>query len=382
MLLAVVMWLTGSCTDDADSDMPANGRTRRLTMLIGTQQYIDTNANETRGSGDLPTSFSEISYTTTPIAKIQGYLTFDATGSAIYETRPIPCEFSYVQTDNNWQTEVNLEDGHYYFYGYMPKDVVNEASVSAYNMVYSKGAVLTLKGLNAVVPDDVCVIVGAKGYGKEPDNTAVPDMSNRLGKFDYHTDEGDKFYLLVDHIYAQLQFKMRLSQGYGQLRTIKVKSITLKPDNGSNTVKTVDVTAVVVANNLNYNPIVPRYNAAGVNIGGHVSFTTKTTGSDPAAAKLYEGTGKELPKEPEDPETFLACFCPTANSKFLMTTVYDVYDSDGNLIREDERADNAIMLYNEMTSGQVHTVNITVQPTYLFMLSDPDLDNPTFKISY
>ena len=33
-----------------------------------------------------------------------------------------------------------------------------------------------------------------------------------------------------------------------------------------------------------------------------------------------------------------------------------------------------------MVAGDVYTLRITVKPTFLYVLSDPDLDNPTFEI--
>jgi hypothetical protein len=216
--------------------------------------------------------------------------------------------------------------------------------------------------------------VGAKGYGSDD----IPDMSSRLGVFDYTPDtDGDHIFLLIDHIYAGLKFKMQLGETYSQLRGIKVKSITLIPDNGDNEViETVNATVTIVANSDNDNPIVPKYTGEQVNIRGDVTFSSKT-GKNPQPAVIYEGEGKDLTTTAQE---FLACFCPSTNSKFILETKYDVYDRKGNLIREDETARNAISLQHNLTSGQMHTVKITVQPTFLYMLSEPDLDNPTFKI--
>jgi len=45
------------------------------------------------------------------------------------------------------------------------------------------------------------------------------------------------------------------------------------------------------------------------------------------------------------------------------------------------------MLLSELLSGQTvskrgwkYAVNLTINPTYLYMLSDPDLDNPTVVV--
>jgi hypothetical protein len=40
-------------------------------------------------------------------------------------------------------------------------------------------------------------------------------------------------------------------------------------------------------------------------------------------------------------------------------------------------------LFTEQTTtqrGKRYTVNLTIQPTYLYVLSDPDLDSPTVTV--
>ena len=133
----------------------------------------------------------------------------------------------------------------------------------------------------------------------------------------------------------------------------------------------------IVANSSNKNPIVPSYTGEMVNTSGSVEFENSKVSSNPTATEIYKGEGKDLTTTAQE---FLACFCPSTASKFILETTYDVYDRKGNLIREGETASNTISLQYNLTSGQMHTVNITVQPTFLYMLSDPDLDNPTFKI--
>ena len=54
--------------------------------------------------------------------------------------------------------------GTYYLYGYIPKEDAEGVTISP-NDTYHNGAVLTINGLNAVTPSDVCVIIGAKNGG-------------------------------------------------------------------------------------------------------------------------------------------------------------------------------------------------------------------------
>jgi len=64
-----------------------------------------------------------------------------------------------------------------------------------------------------------------------------------------------------------------------------------------------------------------------------------------------------------------------------METHYDVYDKENNLIRENQSARNTLSLSDlTLEQGKKYTITITVAPTYLYVLSDPDLDNPTFTL--
>ena len=79
-------------------------------------------------------------------------------------------------------------------------------------------------------------------------------------------------------------------------------------------------------------------------------------------------------------------FMPLGVTSLVLTSVYDVYDTKGNLIRQDSKATNTIRISDLLTGqtttrrGSRYTVNMTINPTYLYMLSDPDLDSPTVEI--
>ena len=83
----------------------------------------------------------------------------------------------------------------------------------------------------------------------------------------------------------------------------------------------------------------------------------------------------------------LGHFMPSGITTLILTSVYDVYDRKGNLIRKGCKATNTIVLQDLLTGqitterGKRYTINLIVKPTYLYMLSEPDLDNPTVKIN-
>ena len=88
----------------------------------------------------------------------------------------------------------------------------------------------------------------------------------------------------------------------------------------------------------------------------------------------------------------LTHFMPYQVTKLVVTCTYDVYDTnpsaghpEGNLIRKDCTATNTIPLslidaFTEAERGKIYTLNLFVKPTYLYVMSDPDLNNPTVTI--
>ena len=76
---------------------------------------------------------------------------------------------------------------------------------------------------------------------------------------------------------------------------------------------------------------------------------------------------------------------PEGVTSLIVTSRYDVYDTKNNLIRQNCEATNAIPLslfphQEQFSRGTRYTVNMTIEPTYLYMLSEPDLDNPSITI--
>lgn len=365
MLCTILLPALYSCENERTPESVQPERV--LAVNMGASRFA------TRSAGDLPVDFSRYDHATalSPVTQIQGYLTFQDNEDQ-NKWKYVSTIFGY-QADDTWTSRVALKDGQYYLYGYMPKDdVTGNVTLAPIDGSYDKGVVMTFTDLNAVTPHDICIIVGAEGYASD----AKPDMSGRMGQFGYHTNDGDRIFLLVDHLYAALQFKMKLGETYSQLRGVKVKSIRLLPDNGDgDVVETVTATVRIVANTSGINPMLRYDGGSGGNISGEVTFASGKTGKSPSPAVLYEGEGKDLTTTPQ---TFQACLCATMNNRFVLETRYNVYDRRGNLIREDETARNTVTLPMSLTSGYVHTVNVVVQPTYLYMLSEPDLDNPTF----
>lgn len=281
-----------------------------------------------------------------------------------------------------WRSSVELEVGGYDLYGYIPAggDIVTSTALSPLNSDYANGAVLTLNGLSTVTPNDVCVIVGARHGTKTGDDDPVPVSPFQTGvcHVEIHAGaQGNYIFLLFDHIYSGIRFRFKVNGEYNALRTIKLKRLEMKgyKDDGLTTtvVKSkVNATITLKQNDTNSSPITS------------VSIVPDETSSD-VTTPIYDcGSGSPVVLS-TDYSDFLGCFAPNLCNKFALTSTYDVYDTKGNLVRQNCTATNMIDIRDYfpygMTRGTMYTVRLTVNPTYLYMLSEPDLDNPTIDIN-
>ena len=162
----------------------------------------------------------------------------------------------------------------------------------------------------------------------------------------------------MDHLYAAALFSLKIDTDYALLRTIKLKTMTLSADKGS-----VNATISLTHNETGASPI------------SNVTYTA--SGSSDVVVLFNSDEGTALDKSVPLPVN--VCFAPTLSADLTLVSTYDVYDSKGNLIRQNCTATNKLPNL-EANRGQRVQVNLTVTPTYLYVLSDPDLDNPTIKI--
>ena len=78
---------------------------------------------------------------------------------------------------------------------------------------------------------------------------------------------------------------------------------------------------------------------------------------------------------------------PKDVTSFVLTSVYDVYDKQGNLVRKECTAQNKLEIstlfdgQDATKPGWRYNVEMTIVPTYLYVLSEPDLDNPTVVVN-
>ena len=303
----------------------------------------------------------------------------------------------FRETEDRWYLNSKIEssgESPYQVYGYIPMEDAESAEIAPLEGSYSTGAVLTINGLNTITPSDVCVIIGAKnGRGADDDTgeTVTPSESDGIhiapGKFDVSFVGGESatnyVFLLFDHLYASMRFSFTVDPTYNTLRTIKLRKLELVAyaDEYGGGVK-AKYNAVITLRNNNSG-------ASPIAEDSSIRFYPVASSANVDPKMLYDG---ELTLG-TSPSNLLGCFVPGVNTYFKLRSTYDVYDKnvtlehpEGNLIRQGCQAENTIDLLEKFDitgaiNGNCYTYRITVQPTYLYMLSEPDVDNPKVVVN-
>jgi hypothetical protein len=259
---------------------------------------------------------------------------------------------TYYTSTGKWNAYFEVEKNKTFtVYGYMPQTGKMGSTLAKST---ANAATLTITGIKPVTTDDICIITGVKGT----------DDGLKEGLFSWSTPmeevETYKISLLMDHLYAAAQFRLKIDTEYARLRTIKLKTMKLSTNKES-------VTAAITL----------AHNDTGASPITDVTYTY--TPSDTSSTTEIYNSDEGTALDKITPLSINACFAPGLSNNLTLVTTYDVYDSKGNLIRQDCTATNKLPNLNAVR-GQRVLLNMTVNPTYLYVLSEPDLDNPTIKI--
>ena len=256
---------------------------------------------------------------------------------------------------------------------------------------YSNGAILTINGLSTITPSDVCVIIGAKDGSAEDDDTGSSDnIRVAPGKFDVTFNPGDNasnyIFLLFDHIYSSLRFRFTVDATYYALRRIRLTKLDLiayADESGGGVKAKYDATITLRKNETGTSPIVGSIDFTPIG-NANVDFTPLYEWN--GAVNTQEHPDNEVVLSPDTPTNFMGSFVPGVNTYFKLRSTYDVFDIHGNLIRKECQAENTIDLRKKFEisgtmNGHCYSYTIKVQPTYLYILSEPDVDNPTVVVN-
>ena len=370
--------LLEACSSDSASDSrPDNSSSERTVRLsAGARQYHVDDAEMASAPGLTRTvTYPDPSTEWVPITPTDNMLVF-VTKKKDSPTASDVLSRIFYSTTSGWQSNITITDAgpdnHYLIYGFMPIDAEN-VSISPLSTNYNAGASMSIKGLKVLTQTDPCVIVGV---GRQQESTS--DVTLKWGTFDFTFKEGtsdviDYMSILLDHIYSRYHFQVKIDADYAQLRTIKITKMTLEAlsDDGTQTVGTVNATVNIQTNTTNTNPI---------------SSVTFTRNAGTRSVTFFENTTTPLSLTTSYQDAGF-CLAPGDQHWFRLTTVYEVYNRDNKHIRTNTATntfDTANFKEHKITNtnpGLDHTIQIIVNPTYLYVLSDSDLDNPTFDIN-
>lgn len=302
---------------------------------------------------------------------IQIFLVSGTDASSISQKREGLFSYDAEATVKKWTSSIGLKDAHNCIYGFSPATAASCSISPLSGSSYQNGAVLTLTNLSAASGSDLCVVVGVSHGSTAAETAAVPER----GKFYFQKSTDNYVSLLLDHVMARIDFNIKIGEEYSKRRFIKIKKLELTSS----------------------------YNLTGVTVrlsadATDVSYTTEPVAADGSAptGTLYDFTtdgssssGKDLSVGGTVFPGFFAPGDGIATGLSLVCT-YDVYAIDiknnkiGSRVREDCVAVNDLSVLAglaSLTRGKRTTINLTVEPTYLYQLSDDEIDNPGIKVS-
>ena len=364
LLLLLVAVVLVACSDDSDDTVGVE--TDMLQLVPYSQEMAEASPLSTRAV-TLPTGYS-------PYYGPNSIGVYATTAS---EAPDKVRTFSYV--NGAWNSQVSVTNSiTYYLYGYMPVNENIKCTISKRsdieNADYSHGAVLTFTDLPPVLAGDFSVVTGVKQVSSANPTESV---SLTAGNFSYEGKAtGSNFVcLMLDHLYSCVSFKFLVDDVYSQLRTIKLKTVELKTANLFAYPLTITLRQKPETETSGYEPYT-------------ISWGNQISMSNNYVTLFTSDEGELLPMTNKTVDGYFAPFQEDIANALVLRCTYDVYDKnittehpDGNLVRANCEAVNKLP-ENRVIAGlnKQTTITLTVNPTYLYVLSEPDLDNPTIVL--
>lgn len=242
-----------------------------------------------------------------------------------------PSTLEWNSEKQSLTTSLKLEQGIYTIYGYMPYN--NSTTFDA------AARVMTIPDLPGMSASNAMVI-----------KPAEVEVNNG--------DESVDINLQMDHLMARVTPYFYINDAeYAALRTIKIKKVEFIHPNTAYTATVAYATDGSATHTTTWEK--------GTDIASEVTFYEET--ESPVA--LGQGKGNAIAHS-------TCYFCPDMEiSGLKMRVTYDVYDAKGNLTRPDAVAENSIKkVSGKLTEATNYKLYIPLIPSYLYVLSDGDLD--------
>jgi hypothetical protein len=249
----------------------------------------------------------------------------------------------------SWTTQLKLKSGErtYRLYGYMPDRAEHVHSITDWN---DNGAVLHIQQIPPMDAKDFCIVTGVRRVNNENDETAAV---RGAFSFNYNSQQENYINLFLDHLYSHIIFCMRVGEDYNNVRTIKIKRMKLQ-----------------VAGISHYNVDVTLAQNEGISSVTHNSMT----GTETRELTIRD---EELTLTTNTTTVCSGYIMPASTllNKLSLAIEYDIYDKRGNKIAERTATNSLTTPLEELKRGEERTLQINIDPSYLYDLSlnDPPI---------
>lgn len=344
LFTALLCLLTLACTDDAPREGEVKGKVRiDLSAMVNAEVSTRAYTEWTSTAADRRT-FAIVAQT--PVGNQ------DVLAQGLWR---------YMEDVPGYQSNLWLGGGQYRFFAFTPSYSASSNADGTLNPQVS----FTSAGGNMQADISNCYAFGkedlllssafcADAAGATPADNAMITIAGTEGK------RTIDFYM--DHLLAKLNLCFYVENEYADLREIDLKSVSLQGAAAN--------ASVAYSFSAQYNG-----NDKGFT---RTAVTPVTTSAQPLKWE------KTLRLTTEAQQFCTAYFLPEALSsthEMLATVTYDVYDKKTHETRHDVVATSHVKVNSSLPqAGHSYTVNVRVVPTYIYVLSDADMDNPTIKL--
>ena len=277
-------------------------------------------------------------------------------------------------TPTGWRSGVKVEQGYNYNLYVYSKTMPSPANPT---FGYENGsASLTFNSLYILTTSDPLVCVAAAGatLPNNPAPNTYPTLQEgefNIGNIEKVTVEGvektTKAFLAMDHLYSKSTLSFRIDAQYKEIRDIRIKEIEISTPQGT------------LSGNHTYtfsnNMINPDGNGS---LGGNpITIDLFGNDADITTLDLQDSTFYTLTKNYQEFGYFYFLPMTPQLQPIRLTVTYDVCDRKGNLTRANQTAVNDNLFQSIKSSakrGYDYKLLITVGPTYLYQLSDDDVE--------
>lgn len=227
------------------------------------------------------------------------------------------------------ETSLHLEEGDYWLYTYMPW---NEKTAL-------HGRYITIPGIEGLSSTDVLVAKAARIVVNQ-------------------TDEEVRVPIYMDHLMAKITPHFYLDERYAEQRSIELTKVELLLPGCSHHVASITFSASDGTYSVSWSANQAPYDAV--------------VASEPTTVPAM------LPTQKADAVPFGGCYvCPNQPiDDIALRVTYNVYDTAGELTRENVTAENSIIrLGGNLEAGKNYNLYIKIVPSYLYVLSDNDMES-------